>query len=102
MNQSYFRNAIFTLANGAAQPNISNEQINTIQLLIPVKKLINTYNETFHSHYKKILNNQLENKKLTELRDWLLPMLMNGQVKVMDETEVELAMAAELKSKYGK
>jgi type I restriction enzyme S subunit len=23
-----------------------------------------------------------ENEKLTELRDWLLPMLMNGQVKV--------------------
>jgi len=23
-----------------------------------------------------------ENQKLTELRDWLLPMLMNGQVKV--------------------
>lgn len=23
-----------------------------------------------------------ENQKLSELRDWLLPMLMNGQVKV--------------------
>ena len=82
MNQSYFRNAIFTLANGAAQPNISNEQINNIQLLMPEKKLIDTYNEMFKPYYKKILNNQLENQKLTELRDWLLPMLMNGQVKV--------------------
>jgi type I restriction enzyme S subunit len=82
MNQSYFRNAIFTLANGAAQPNISNEQINSIQLLMPDKKLIDTYNEMFHSYYKKILNNQSENQKLTELRDWLLPMLINGQVKV--------------------
>ena len=26
--------------------------------------------------------NLKENQKLTELRDWLLPMLMNGQVKV--------------------
>lgn len=82
MNQSYFRNAIFTLANGAAQPNISNEQINSIQLLIPEDKLINTFNQMFQPYYKKILNNQLENQKLTELRDWLLPMLMNGQVKV--------------------
>jgi type I restriction enzyme S subunit len=24
--------------------------------------------------------NELENQKLAELRDWLLPMLMNGQV----------------------
>jgi type I restriction enzyme S subunit len=82
MNQSYFRNAIFTLANGAAQPNISNEQINNIQLLVPDKKIIESYNEMFQPYYKKILNNQLENQKLTELRDWLLPMLMNGQVKV--------------------
>jgi type I restriction enzyme S subunit len=31
---------------------------------------------------EKIGTNLLENQKLTELRDWLLPMLMNGQVKV--------------------
>jgi type I restriction enzyme, S subunit len=40
----------------------------------------------------EILNSQ--NKKLTELRDWLLPMLMNGQIKIKD-AERELAMAAE-------
>lgn len=97
MNQSYFRNAIFTLANGAAQPNISNEQINSIQLLMPDKKLIITYNEMFHSHYKKILNNQLENQKLTDLRDWLLPMLMNGQVKVMDENDMQSSINTESK-----
>jgi type I restriction enzyme S subunit len=102
MNQSYFRNAIFTLANGAAQPNISNEQINSIQLLIPEDKLIKSFNEMFQPYYKKILNNQLENQKLTELRDWLLPMLMNGQVKVMDKMENELSMAAEPKIEYGK
>jgi type I restriction enzyme S subunit len=102
MNQSYFRNAIFTLANGAAQPNISNEQINNIPLIFPDNKLIGKYNEMFQPYYKKILNNQLENQKLTELRDWLLPMLMNGQVKVVDEKESELLMAAEPKMEYGK
>ena len=29
---------------------------------------------------QQILENQ--NQELTQLRDWLLPMLMNGQVKV--------------------
>jgi type I restriction enzyme S subunit len=29
-----------------------------------------------------ILNNQKQNQELTELRDWLLPMLMNGQVAI--------------------
>ena len=31
---------------------------------------------------KKINLIQLENQQLTRLRDWLLPMLMNGQVIV--------------------
>jgi type I restriction enzyme S subunit len=31
---------------------------------------------------KTYAKNHIENKTLTELRDWLLPMLMNGQVKV--------------------
>jgi len=32
--------------------------------------------------YKKQTNISYENKQLTQLRDWLLPMLMNGQVSV--------------------
>jgi type I restriction enzyme S subunit len=31
---------------------------------------------------KTTINNQRQNRYLVELRDWLLPMLMNGQVKV--------------------
>lgn len=82
LNQSYFRQSVFTLANGAAQPNISNEQINKIPLLIPESSYLNKFNQTLKEQYDKILSNQFENQKLVELRDWLLPMLMNGQVKV--------------------
>lgn len=39
------------------------------------------FNETF-SFKEMISKNIQENHKLAELRDWLLPMLMNGQVKV--------------------
>lgn len=45
--------------------------------------------------------NLLENQKLTELRDWLLPMLMNGQVTV-GEAAAHLGMVAEDDIKYGK
>ena len=70
------------MASGAAQPNISNEQINSIQLLMPTNQLIENFNSQLKSSYDKILNNQNENQQLSSLRDWLLPMLMNGQVKV--------------------
>ena len=43
---------------------------------------------------------QRQNQHLTALRDWLLPMLMNGQVTVK-EAEEKLSMAAEPSVKYG-
>jgi type I restriction enzyme S subunit len=92
LNQKYFRDSIFTLASGAAQPNISNEQINNIPLILPKIELILNFNSSLSSSYSKILNNQKENQELASLRDWLLPMLMNGQVSVgsnkVEENEV--------------
>ena len=84
LNQKYFREAIFTLASGAAQPNISNEQINNIQLILPKKSIVQNYNFNYKSLYDKILLNQYQNQKLSEFRDWLLTMLMNGQVKISE------------------
>ena len=82
LNMDYFRDAIYALSTGAAQPNISNEQINNINLLLPNEILIQKFNQNLKSNYSLILNNQYENQKLTQLRDFLLPMLMNGQVAV--------------------
>jgi type I restriction enzyme S subunit len=38
--------------------------------------------KTFDSLLSKIIHSRAENQELTQLRDWLLPMLMNGQVTV--------------------
>jgi type I restriction enzyme S subunit len=51
-------------------------------------------------HAKKQMN-LFENQKLAELRDWLLPMLMNGQVSV-GEAEEQLNIAAEPRIEYYK
>lgn len=41
----------------------------------------------------KILNNSLENQELASLLDWLLAMLMNDQVSVVDlEEELKIVM----------
>jgi type I restriction enzyme S subunit len=82
LNQDYFRKTVFILASGAAQPNISTDQIDEIPLVIPQKQILNKYNVICKPFYEIIINNQTENQQLSELRDWLLPMLMNGQVKV--------------------
>jgi type I restriction enzyme, S subunit len=43
---------------------------------------IEMFDKRTSSLFRKLNNLKLENQKLVELRDWLLPMLMNGQVKV--------------------
>ena len=64
-------------------------------------EILQQFHETVNTFMLKILVNMKENQKLTELRDWLLPMLMNGQIKIKD-AERELAMAAEPILSYSK
>ncbi len=103
LRQEYFRQKIFQVASGAAQPNISNSQLDNIKMTSPHQSLINLYNTKFGHYYRKILNNQKENQELVALRDWLLPMLMNGQVSVgegYDVVEEKLGVVAEKKKDF--
>ena len=78
----YFRNQIFQLASGCAQPNISAEQINNISLLYPSTKILSVYNMKCKWMYEQIANCRYQIDVLTKLRDKLLPLLMNGQASV--------------------
>ena len=51
-------------------------------VIVPDKKISLQFANKADVIYKKTRNNIFENQELTQLRDWLLPMLMNGQVKV--------------------
>lgn len=64
-------------------------------------ELIQKFGATINSWIKIGINKQIENKQLIELRDWLLPMLMNGQVTVK-EAEERMSMAAEPSVEYKK
>ena len=46
------------------------------------QKIIFQFNEQVNAIFKKIELNKKSNQELVKLRDWLLPMLMNGQVTV--------------------
>ena len=65
-----------------------------IPILDAPNKLKIEYNKIVNSFYTKIENNLKENQELASLRDWLLPMLMNGQVSV-GVIEEQLGMVAE-------
>ena len=82
LNQDYFRKNIIEISCGAAQPNISNEQINNIELILPISNIVEKFNNRMTICYEKIIQNRYKVYHLQSLRDWLLPMLMNGQMSV--------------------
>lgn len=79
--------------------NLNSSLVNGFKLIIPPNDLIELFNSQVANYYEKIANNQNQNQQLTKLRDWLLPMLMNGQVTV-GEAEEKLNIAAEPSGEY--
>jgi len=73
---------LISLSSGSARDNLSQDKIKELQFVIPFKKVLDKFDKQADRMMKQILVNMKENQKLSELRDWLLPMLMNGQVKV--------------------
>lgn len=69
------------LRTGAQQPHINKDIVDNALIIIPNEKgLMDKYNMRVGSLYDKIMCNAKENQRLAALRDWLLPMLMNGQI----------------------
>lgn len=49
-------------------------------IYIPTENEIESFNKKVQPLFNLIIKNRKENKELESIRDWLLPMLMNGQV----------------------
>lgn len=62
--------------------NLTNDHINECLIVKPDVITAQLFEDKVSVCYEKISNNASENQHLTQLRDWLLPMLMNGQVTV--------------------
>lgn len=75
---------IFESQTGSAQPHIYPKHI----AILPVIKLnqidISKFTNIVTPLFNKIGNNKIENQRLAELRDTLLPKLMNGEIDVDD------------------
>ena len=62
--------------------NMNKGDFSSIRVIKPAGRVLENFSETLKPSIEKILINTKESDKLVELRDWLLPMLMNGQVRV--------------------
>ena len=75
-------NEIIKKGQGSAQPNISPNDIMNTLCYIPNDKVIKNFNKVCKPFFEIITKNRFENEQLTQLRDTLLPKLMNGEIDV--------------------
>jgi len=73
---------IINNASGSTFKEISGGTLKTIKTCLPEKSIIKSFTKKVESIFERQNLIEIENQQLSEHRDWLLPMLMNGQVKV--------------------
>ena len=81
-NEPSAKDAVESLASGAAQPNISGGQLESIKLFYPKFETVTEFGNSIKSQFELIWNLKQQNAKLREARDILLPRLMSGEVEV--------------------
>jgi type I restriction enzyme S subunit len=70
-------------ATGSVFNSIVSDDIDLTKLSLPANdEIIDAYCSKVLPYFKKIEDNVKENQKLENMRNWLLPLLMNGQVTV--------------------
>ena len=67
---------------GAAQPQLTNQSIHTIDVILPTKDVIVEFCKKTDSNNSLIINLKEDIRHLTEARDRLLPKLMSGEIIV--------------------
>ncbi|MGL2589481.1 restriction endonuclease subunit S [Helicobacter pylori] len=66
---------------GSVQPQITRQNLSTMPILIPKRKILNKWNNISSLLWNLIHNNMQSTQTLTALRDFLLPLLLKQQVK---------------------
>ena len=65
---------------GSATLNLNTSTFSKIEIITPSKEIIDIFHNKVCYFFEKILSNAIENKRLTEIRDLLLPRLLNGEI----------------------
>lgn len=67
---------------GTTQQQLTIPIFGKSEILLPNYKLVRKFTDLINPMFEKILQNHQENKNLAEMRDLLLPRLLNGEIDV--------------------
>ena len=69
---------------GTTQQQLTVPDFRKTEILVPTQEIVTLFTATVEPIFEKIWANQIENEKLSSLRDTLLPKLMSGEIDVAD------------------
>ncbi|MGL5352440.1 MAG: restriction endonuclease subunit S [Clostridium sp.] len=75
---------IENVASGSTFKEVSGSTMKNIEILLPLKYILDKFKEVTASYDEILRKNYLENDSLIEMRDSLLPKLMSGEIRVED------------------
>lgn len=87
LRDSYYVKKMNQKATGSIFKGIRVNDLEKIEILLPPKTIIDLFTEKISPILNQQSKLQQQSAKLTALRDRLLPLLMNGQVAVSDNSE---------------
>ena len=70
------------LASGSVQSQLTRENMSIYPVVLPPLDKLSKFEQLAKCFRNKMIQLSYENKKLIRMRDWLLPMLMNGQATI--------------------
>lgn len=98
LSDEYIKAYTKNVSAGSIHKGVRHGTLKACKFILPPKDIIIEFSKKIKPLFDKQHIIDKENQRLAELRDWLLPMLMNGQVTVGSSYEKEdekLALAAE-------
>ncbi|EEX9089049.1 hypothetical protein FRV13_03285 [Escherichia coli] len=82
LQSKWFKSYINNQCLGTNINNLTNTHITNCEIICPTPDVVALFENKMMPIYNKLASNTQENSHLIQLRDWLLPLLMNGQVTV--------------------
>ncbi|PNP96619.1 restriction endonuclease subunit S [Hoylesella timonensis] len=79
-----FKEEVNTRAIGGVRQTLSYKDFSLIKIVYPPKEVVEQFNKIYSHIMTLIKKNVLENKRLHQTRDTLLPKLMSGELKIND------------------
>ena len=73
-----------TVKTGNTFANMNKEDFSNIPVVYPDDNTLKSFDDLIKPHTEQIERLSLENRHLIQLRNWILPLLMNGQATISD------------------